>query len=157
MYLGNILAQQVPSYAAPARADDYAHIPPTYTCVGDQDPFRDETLDYVAALAKAGVPTEFHLYPGCFHGFDGYAPMTGIGQQVVSQIEQSPCQNFSSSMPENHLTESQSAFKEQITTQFINIFQKLLQDVPSSPEFFRQTSSLMFNKLSECALKKPRY
>jgi len=71
--------------------------------------------------------------------------MTGIGQQVVSQIEQSPCQNFSSSMPENHLTESQSAFKEQITTQFINIFQKLLQDVPSSPEFFRQTSSLMFN------------
>ncbi|OEY93419.1 lipase [Acinetobacter proteolyticus] len=88
MYLGNILAQQVPSYAAPARADDYAHIPPTYTCVGDQDPFRDETLDYVAALAKAGVPTEFHLYPGCFHGFDGYAPMTGIGQQAIQQYVQ---------------------------------------------------------------------
>jgi hypothetical protein len=83
--------------------------------------------------------------------------MTGMGQQVISQIEQSPCENFSSSMPENHLTESQSAFKEQIASQFINIFQRLLRDAPSSPEFFRQTSSLMFNKLSECALKKPRY
>jgi hypothetical protein len=83
--------------------------------------------------------------------------MTGIGQQVVSQIEQSPCGNFSSSTPENHLTENQNAFKEQITTQFINIFQGFLQDVPSSPEFFRQTSSLMFNKLSECTLKKSRY
>lgn len=83
--------------------------------------------------------------------------MTGIGQQVVSQIEQSPCENFSSSMPENYLTESQTAFKEQITTQFLNLFQRLLQDVPSSPEFVRQTSSRMFNKLSECTLKKPRY
>jgi len=83
--------------------------------------------------------------------------MTGMGQQVISQIEQSPCENFSSSIPENHLTKSQSAFKEQMTTQFISIFQRFLQDVPSSPEIFRQTSSLMFNKLSECALKKPRY
>jgi hypothetical protein len=83
--------------------------------------------------------------------------ITGIGQQVVSQIEQSPCENFSSSTPENHLTENQNAFKEQITTQFINIFQGFLQDVPSSPEIFRQTSSLMFKKLSECTLKKSRY
>jgi hypothetical protein len=83
--------------------------------------------------------------------------ITGIGQQVVSQIEQSPCENFSFSTPENHLTENQNAFKEQITTQFINIFQGFLQDVSSSPEFFRQTSSLIFKKLSECTLKKPRY
>ena len=83
--------------------------------------------------------------------------ITGIGQQVISQIEQTPCQNFSSSTLENHLTEPQNAFKEQIASQFINIFQRLLRNAPSSPEFFRQTSSLMFNKLSECALKSPRY
>jgi hypothetical protein len=83
--------------------------------------------------------------------------MTGIGQQVISQIEQTPCQNFSSSTSENHLTESQNAFKEQIATQFVSVFQRLLQDVPSSPEIFRQTSSLMLNKLSECAFKSPRY
>jgi hypothetical protein len=37
------------------------------------------------------------------------------------------------------------------------VLQRFLQDVPSSPEFVRQTSSLMFNKLSECALNSPRY
>ena len=83
--------------------------------------------------------------------------MTGMGQQIISQVEQTPCENSSSSIPENHLTQNQAAFKEQMTTQFINIFQRFLQDVPSSPEFFRQTSSLIFNKLSECALKSPRY
>jgi hypothetical protein len=57
----------------------------------------------------------------------------------------------------NAITESQNAFKEQIATQFVNIFQRLLQDVPSSPEIFRQTSSLMLNKLSECALNSPQY
>ncbi|USA52270.1 alpha/beta hydrolase [Acinetobacter sp. C32I] len=88
MYLGGLPVPNVSSYAAPARAKDYSCLPPTYTCVGDQDPFRDETMDYVAALAKAGVPTEFHLYPGCFHGFDGYAPMTGIGQQAIQQYVQ---------------------------------------------------------------------
>jgi len=57
----------------------------------------------------------------------------------------------------NAITESQNAFKEQIATQFVSIFQRLLQDVPSSPEIFRQTSSLMLNKLSECALNSPQY
>ena len=83
--------------------------------------------------------------------------MTGIGKQVISQIEQTPCQNFASSIPDNHLTQTQSAFKEQIATQFVTVFQRLLKDVPSSPENFRQTASLMLNKLSECALKSPRY
>ena len=57
----------------------------------------------------------------------------------------------------NAIKESQNAFKEQIATQFVSIFQRLLQDVPSSPEIFRQTSSLMLNKLSECTLISPRY
>ena len=57
----------------------------------------------------------------------------------------------------NAIKESQNAFKEQIATQFVSIFQRLLQDVPSSPEIFRQTSSLMLNKLSECALNSPQY
>jgi hypothetical protein len=57
----------------------------------------------------------------------------------------------------NAITESQNAFKEQIATQFVSIFQRLLQDVPSSPEIFRQTSSLMLNKLSECALNSTQY
>lgn len=70
MYLGSAANDEVPSYAAAAREKDLIGLPPAYTCVGDLDPFRDETIDYVARLAQADVPVEFHLYPGCFHGFD---------------------------------------------------------------------------------------
>lgn len=70
MYLGSAADGDVPSYAAAARESDLSGLPPAYTCVGDLDPFRDETINYVARLAQADVPVEFHLYPGCFHGFD---------------------------------------------------------------------------------------
>ncbi|QGQ99345.1 alpha/beta hydrolase [Paenibacillus psychroresistens] len=81
MYLGG--KGEVSQYAAPARATDLSGLPPTYTCVGDLDPFRDETIDYVLRLTQAGVPTEFHLYPGCFHGFEEYFPAAEISQRIV--------------------------------------------------------------------------
>ena len=81
MYLGSNKGEVSP-YAAPARATDLSGLPPTYTCVGDLDPFRDETMDYAARLRQAGVPTEFHLYPGCFHGFDGIVPTADISQRA---------------------------------------------------------------------------
>ena len=81
MYLGNNKGEVSP-YAAPARATDLSGLPPAYTCVGDLDPFRDETMDYVARLSQAGVATEFHLYPGCFHGFDGIVPNAEISQRA---------------------------------------------------------------------------
>ncbi|MDF2683244.1 MAG: alpha/beta hydrolase [Brevibacillus sp.] len=81
MYLGDL--DKVTQYAAPARATDLSGLPPTYTCVGDLDPFRDETIDYVTRLTQAGVPTEFHLYPGGFHGFEEYFPTAEASQRVV--------------------------------------------------------------------------
>jgi len=61
MYLGKLYGtENIPAYAAPARAEDYRHLPYTYTCVGQLDPFRDETLTYVTKLAQAGVDVEFH-------------------------------------------------------------------------------------------------
>lgn len=70
MYLGNNPANEISPYAAPARSENLKGLPPAYTFVGQLDPFRDETIEYVKRLAQAGVPVEFHLYPGCFHGFD---------------------------------------------------------------------------------------
>ena len=70
MYLGSLYGGDVPAYAAPARAEDVSGLPPTYTSVGELDLFRDETIDYVSRLLQAGVPTELHVYPGCYHGFD---------------------------------------------------------------------------------------
>ncbi|WP_404900437.1 alpha/beta hydrolase [Priestia filamentosa] len=75
MYLGELYKTgNIPVYAAPARAEDYRNLPYTYTCVGQLDPFRSETLTYVSKLAEAGVDVEFHLYPGAYHGFEGITP-----------------------------------------------------------------------------------
>ncbi|HHY64358.1 MAG TPA: alpha/beta hydrolase, partial [Clostridiaceae bacterium] len=82
MYLGDIDTDEVPQYAAPARAQDLSGLPPVYTCVGQLDPFRDETVNYVTRLAQAGVPVEFHLYPGCYHGFDAISNNTEISRQA---------------------------------------------------------------------------
>ncbi len=83
MYLGANYAEDAPIYAAPLHAEDYSNLPPTYTFIGDLDPFRDETIEYIARLTKAGVPTEFHLYPGCFHGFEHMVPQAEISQRAI--------------------------------------------------------------------------
>jgi len=71
-YLKNLKAQnaEIPAYAAPSRNEDYSNFPPTITLVGDAEPFRDETIQYVEALKKFNIPVEFKLYERCFHGFD---------------------------------------------------------------------------------------
>ncbi|HDV8361502.1 TPA: alpha/beta hydrolase [Bacillus cereus] len=71
MYLGELHGtDHIPAYAAAARAEDYRNLPRTYTCVGQLDAFRSETLTYVTKLTEAGVDVEFHLYPGAYHGFE---------------------------------------------------------------------------------------
>ena len=57
-------------YAAAARADDLSGLPPTFISVGALDIFLDENIDYAQRLLRAGVPTELHVYPGAYHGFD---------------------------------------------------------------------------------------
>ncbi len=82
MYLGNHANGVISQYAAPTRAKNLAGLPPTYTCVGQLDPFRDETIDYVTRLTKAGVEVEFQLYPGCFHAFEHIVPDAEISQRA---------------------------------------------------------------------------
>lgn len=87
MYLGPIFGKDdVPYYAAPARAADLSGLPPTYTYVGELDLFRDETINYVTRLLQAGVPTEFHIYPGCFHGFDMFTDICDISRRAESDF-----------------------------------------------------------------------
>jgi acetyl esterase/lipase len=65
------LSGQEPSpYAAPARMADLRGLPPTYVTVNQIDPLLDEGLAYARRLIDAGVPTELHLWPGAYHGFD---------------------------------------------------------------------------------------
>ncbi|MFC4115962.1 alpha/beta hydrolase [Nonomuraea zeae] len=72
----------VSPYAAPARAEDLSGLPPTFIDVGELEVFRDEDMDYALRLSQAGVSTEFHLYPGAFHGFDMMVPDAELGKRA---------------------------------------------------------------------------
>ena len=76
-------SQDVSQYAAPARATDLSYLPPTYIDVGGLDIFRDEDLVHARRLTAAGVPTEFHLHPGCPHAFEIFAPTTEVARRAI--------------------------------------------------------------------------
>src|SRR6516164_6414365 len=68
-------------YAAVARATDLTNLPRAYISVGTLDLFIDENIEYAQRLIQAGVPTELHVYPGAFHGFDLFAPSAKVSKQ----------------------------------------------------------------------------
>lgn len=81
-------AADVPAYAAPARADDLAGLPPTFICVGALDGFLDEDVDYASRLARAGVPVELHVYPGAPHGFDLMMVNTEVARRCRRHLDE---------------------------------------------------------------------
>lgn len=68
----------VSPYAAAARADYLAGLPPALVQVGSLDLFLDESLLYAQRLLAAGVPTEIHVYPGAHHSFETWAPTASV-------------------------------------------------------------------------------
>lgn len=74
-------APDVSAYAAPARATDLAGLPPTFMMTGALDLFVDENAAFAQSLIRAGVPTEFHIYPGAFHAFDAW-PTASVSCQA---------------------------------------------------------------------------
>ncbi|KJB88398.1 lipase [Paenibacillus sp. E194] len=83
MYLGDASdTREVSPYVVPSSAESLAGLPPTYTCIGQLDLFRDETIDYVTRLAEAGVDVEFHLYPGSYHCFEVFVPDAEVSRRA---------------------------------------------------------------------------
>jgi triacylglycerol lipase len=72
----------VSPYAAAARADDLSGLPSSFIAVGALDLFLDEDMDYALRLTRAGVPTELHVYPGAYHGFE-----MNVKADVVAQAK----------------------------------------------------------------------
>ncbi|MFJ3617403.1 alpha/beta hydrolase [Streptomyces iakyrus] len=70
----------VPAYAAPARAEDLTGLPPAFLDVGSAETFRDEVVAYASRIWQAGGVAELHVWPGGFHGFDGFAPQAAVSQ-----------------------------------------------------------------------------
>ena len=88
---GNIEAWQwylgegkVDHYAAPVLAEDLTGLPPTYIDVGTVDLFRDEDIAFAMRLMAAGVPTELHVWPGAYHGAEGFAPEAALSRRIVA-------------------------------------------------------------------------
>lgn len=70
-YLGALAGgQEIPYTAVPARADDLSGLPPTFIATGAIDLFADEDVQFAQRLMQWGVPTELHVYPGAYHGFN---------------------------------------------------------------------------------------
>ena len=80
-YLGKeYQADNLPVYAAPARAGSLVGLPPAYISVGDLDLFCEENITYAQRLIAAGVSTELHVLPGAYHGFNSFAPKAQISR-----------------------------------------------------------------------------
>ena len=81
-YLGSAPASP---YAAPARADDLADLPPAYIASAEFDPNRDEAIDYAQRLLQAGVSVELHQWPGTFHGSQAILS-ADVSQRQIAEL-----------------------------------------------------------------------
>ena len=87
-YLGGLGGEDVPAYAAPARATSLAGLPPAWIATTELDLFRDEDVDYARRLLEAQVPTELHVYPGGVHGFDLFAPAAAVTRRFCRERDE---------------------------------------------------------------------
>jgi acetyl esterase/lipase len=83
-YLGDRRkTDQVPIYAAPARATDLSRLPPTFIDVGSAEVFRDEDIAYASQIWADGGDCELHVWPGGFHACDMAAPDAKLSQAMM--------------------------------------------------------------------------
>jgi len=74
-------------YAAPARATDLSGLPPAFIDCGSAEVFRDEDVAYATAIWAAGGQAELHVWPGGFHGFEGFVPQARLAQEMIGARE----------------------------------------------------------------------
>lgn len=88
----------VPRYAAAARAESLAGLPPAYISVGALDLFLEEDLEYARRLLAAGVPTELHVFPGAYHGFE-LAPQAALSIAAEKERRDALARGFRRAVP----------------------------------------------------------
>ena len=69
----------------PARYGDVAGLPLTMIITADEDPLRDDALEYGRRLVAAGVSVDFRHFPSTFHGFDSVAPTARISSVALAE------------------------------------------------------------------------
>lgn len=68
--------EAVPGVLAPALAEDFSGLPPTFVDAGSAELFRSEGVAFAERLWSAGVDAELHVWSGGVHGFDALFPKT---------------------------------------------------------------------------------
>jgi len=86
MYLNGEPGPEASPYAAPTRAAELAGLPPAYICVGVEDLFRDEDVDYARRLMAADVPCELALFPGVYHAAEVFTPDAVVSRRLNRSI-----------------------------------------------------------------------
>jgi acetyl esterase/lipase len=84
-YLGPDHRGEVSPYAAPARAENLAGLPPAYISTMEFDPLRDEGILYGLRLLQAGVSVELHSYPGTVHG-SSLLPTAEVSRRNLEEV-----------------------------------------------------------------------
>ena len=61
---------KVTAYLAPARAEDYSNLPPTYVDAGECEVLRDQAVQFATNMWRCGSTCELHIWPGAYHIFE---------------------------------------------------------------------------------------
>jgi acetyl esterase/lipase len=70
---------------SPARVADVSGLPVTYILIAEEDPLRDQGLDFARRLLDAGVSVDLRLFAGTYHGFDVVAPHARLSQVALTE------------------------------------------------------------------------
>ena len=71
---------------SPALAEDLSGLPPVFSYIGTVDPLLDENIEYWTRLIRAGVPVEYHIFPGCYHSFEISVPDSGYAKMAYGLL-----------------------------------------------------------------------
>lgn len=86
MYLDGTPDLEASPYAAASRAIDLSGLPATYICVGTEDLFRDEDIEYARRLSEAGTPCELAVFPGMYHAGESFLPTAKVSRRMNQSI-----------------------------------------------------------------------
>ena len=88
-YLRSADRETLPPYAAPARAENMAGLPPAYTFVSTGEPFYAETLEYIRRLNDCGIPASVDVYETDMHAFDMMRPKDALSIEAARRFNES--------------------------------------------------------------------
>jgi acetyl esterase/lipase len=61
---------------------DEQYLPPWTPAYKNVQGYYHDDVDFFTRLAQAGVPTDFHIFPGAFHGSENLAPDSPLSKEI---------------------------------------------------------------------------